>query len=309
MTIEEYIILKKRNYELKEKMRTTRKIKVISSKSSGNNNNKQKKNKKDDNRFKPDWLKIIATLLILVGLFFVGLEIYEVHKIERESSGNMIVKYDDEKEGQPQITDNLMKDRGLDKLLEKNSDVYGWLYVPNTNINSYVMQEQEINKYYYERHTIDKKYLQSGSYFVPKYDNTTDFTNAVTQIMGHNMGSWWKEEVAFSTILKKYETKKMAEERRFAYTYQKGHNIEWQLAMYVNVNAYEDIYLKPFEKGSVAYREVIKEIKERARYSFDDVNLTENDDVLILSTCTVPNRYGGDGRTILVFKKVREHKY
>ncbi|MCD8381734.1 MAG: class B sortase [Clostridiales bacterium] len=72
----------------------------------------------------------------------------------------------------------------FDALLKTNSDVVGWIYCPNTNINYPVLQGETNDTYL--RHMIDGSYNSAGSIFLD-YRNTSDFSDANSIIYGHNM--------------------------------------------------------------------------------------------------------------------------
>lgn len=70
------------------------------------------------------------------------------------------------------------------KLKEINSDVVGYIEVPNTNISYPVLQAKD-NEYYLNR-DIYKKYSGCGSVFMD-YTNNPNFSDSNTVLFGHNL--------------------------------------------------------------------------------------------------------------------------
>lgn len=69
-----------------------------------------------------------------------------------------------------------------------NDEIYAWLYIPGTEINSPLLQSAEDDEYYL-RHNIEGARDTKGALFTQKTYNGTDFSDPVTVIYGHNMES------------------------------------------------------------------------------------------------------------------------
>lgn len=98
----------------------------------------------------------------------------------------------------------------FDKLTQINSDVVGWIEIPNTNINYPILQGKD-NEYYLKK-DIYKKYNSGGSIFLD-YQNNPNFTDDNTVIYGHNLhlGQMFsdlqkilKEELGTDILIKVY---------------------------------------------------------------------------------------------------------
>ena len=72
----------------------------------------------------------------------------------------------------------------FESLISVNSDVIGWIYIPDTNINYPVVQGED-NRHYVST-MADGSDNAAGSIFMD-YRNTPDFTDKHTVIYGHNM--------------------------------------------------------------------------------------------------------------------------
>ena len=72
----------------------------------------------------------------------------------------------------------------FEALLEQNSDVVGWIYLEDTNINYPIVQGTD-NQYYVD-HMVNGQVNGAGSIFMD-FRNEPDFSDAHTVIYGHNM--------------------------------------------------------------------------------------------------------------------------
>ena len=71
----------------------------------------------------------------------------------------------------------------LEELQKENSDIIGWLEIPNSNISYPVLQGKDNS--YYVNHNYKKEYSKNGSLFLDKdYDWSLPSTNLL--IHGHN---------------------------------------------------------------------------------------------------------------------------
>lgn len=89
------------------------------------------------------------------------------------------------------------------QLQELNSDIYAWITIPGTQVNYPIVQSSDNDSFYLD-HDSDKNYNINGAIFSEHQYNSTDFTDAVTVLYGHNMKSgamfgdfqslYWDEE-------------------------------------------------------------------------------------------------------------------
>ena len=86
---------------------------------------------------------------------------------------------------------NLVPKEFLDSI-ERNSDVYAWIDIPDTNVHYPILQGGPDDAYYLN-HTIDKEAGYPGSIYTESI-NAKDFSDYNTVIYGHNMkdGSMFK---------------------------------------------------------------------------------------------------------------------
>lgn len=135
--------------------------------------------------------KIISIVILVVcicGLIYSGKMLYtwimnnvESNKVMNDV--NDIAGVADVKEDE-----NPGAEFGLDfeALLAYNSDIVGWIRIPNTSISYALVQAEDNNKYL--RHSLDLTWNEFGWPFLD-YRNSPDFTDRNTVIYGHNIVS------------------------------------------------------------------------------------------------------------------------
>lgn len=79
------------------------------------------------------------------------------------------------------------KDIDWESLQNVNSDVYAWIYVPNTQINYPVYQSANSDIDYYLSHNADGSEGYPGCVYSHSIYNSKDFTDRNTILYGHNM--------------------------------------------------------------------------------------------------------------------------
>ena len=98
----------------------------------------------------------------------------------------------------------------------ENPDIYAWIYIPDTNVNYPVLQSPTDDSYYLN-HDKDGNYSEAGSIY-SQMANSTDFSDPVTVLYGHNMNSGGM----FAT-LHYFENKEFFDSHQDMYIYTDGH--------------------------------------------------------------------------------------
>lgn len=127
--------------------------------------------------------KILLIICVCVFVYsaFQLVKIFLNYRNIEEKSEALVEQYVINSEG----SDNPLK-RKIDfaGLLKKNSDVIGWLYIPDTKIDEPILKGN--NNDTYLRRDIDKASNSAGSIFIDEMNNK-DFKDDNTIIYGHNM--------------------------------------------------------------------------------------------------------------------------
>ncbi|MCL2631799.1 MAG: class B sortase [Coriobacteriia bacterium] len=147
---------------------------------SGGSRFKQKEKKR-----RTDVLLYVGVALITVAVAIAGFLIWRYVQanatyvtIERESG------FDREAIDSSISPEEIGMEIDWDALHEINTEIVGWLYVPNTNL-SYPIVHGSDNSYYLN-HTADRTVNASGAIFLD-YENSSKFRDSSTFIYGHNM--------------------------------------------------------------------------------------------------------------------------
>jgi sortase B len=172
--------------------------------------------------------------------------------------------------------DGIISRVDLNKLIEANGDVKGWIYIENTDI-SYPILQGEDNQYYLYR-TYAKEYLGAGSIFLD-YASNADFTDKHTIVYGHNMhnGSM------FGT-LDKFMKSDYMEEHKYVYVMLPSGVWNKYEIFGTYIADLDDGTFTIFSGGDENYAEYINLVNSKNMYSGTLEPAGEN--ILTLSTCT-----------------------
>ncbi|MFQ9516689.1 MAG: class B sortase [Eubacterium sp.] len=168
------------------------------------------------------------------------------------------------------------------KMQEDNSDIYAWIYIPNTNVDYAVVQptDKEGDSFYLDRN-LKKKYEFAGSIY-SEMQNAKDFSDPVTILYGHNMlnGSMFAS-------LHKFEDKNFFKKNKYMYIYMPNHKLTYKI---YSAYVYDDRHiLNSFDfsdnkvlENYLQYTLNPDSLNKNTRKA--DLNL--NSKILTLSTCT-----------------------
>jgi sortase B len=161
-------------------------------------------------------------------------------------------------------------------LLEITEDIVGWISIPNTVVNYPVVQADD-NEYYLNRAYTGEK-NKGGSIFMD-FRNRGDGTDRNTILYGHHMrdGSMFK-------ALTRYQDEEFLKENSvfsFNTLYDK---YSWKVfSVYVTGTDFN--YIQTRFHSPDEYQSFLDRIKAKSLFDID-VELTEEDKIITLSTCT-----------------------
>ncbi len=170
----------------------------------------------------------------------------------------------------------------FDELKDVNSDIYAWIYIPNTDVDYPVAQSPSgTSDSFYLTHNIYKNYQFSGTIYSEK-KNSLDFTDPVTVLYGHNM----LNGTMFAS-LHKFNDKDFFDKNNTIFVFT-----EDTIFTYLIYSAYQydDRHLlNSFDmEESTSFREFLDTtLLERPYYCNvrKDIELSTEDRILTLSTC------------------------
>ena len=163
----------------------------------------------------------------------------------------------------------------FDALLNRNKDVIGWLYCPDTVINYPVVQGKNNDQYL--RKDLDGKYLVSGTLFADYRNGALD-EDANYIIYGHNM----KNGTMFSPLAK-YKQQSYYNQHPIMYYLTPDGNYKLELFAGLVVKRDDKIYLP--NQSEEEFAELIEEYRAKSTFK-SDIELEYNDTIVTLSTCS-----------------------
>lgn len=202
-------------------------------------------------------------------------------KTFRETSFDKVLRSIVLNESESTSTDinNLIKQETLmkyDQLLEINEDIVGWIKVPNTKIDYPVMQSSD-NLYYLDK-AINLEKNRAGSIFMD-FRNGGDGEDKHTILYGHHM----RDGTMFKGLIK-YENEDFFNNQSIIQFDTLFEEQKWEVfSAYVTGVGFD--YLKTNFNTPDEYKTFLTTIQEKSLFP-SDVVLTENDQILTLSTCT-----------------------
>lgn len=184
----------------------------------------------------------------------------------------------------------------FDNLISINSDTIGWIKVSGTDINYPVVQTNDNS--FYLTHSFDKTYNKAGWIFAD-YRNSALKDNKLdknTVIYGHNRQNRSMFGTLSNTLKKEWRD---IEQYRYINFSILNESMLWEVFSTYTIDS-EDYYIKTTFSSDMEYEEFIKTTKNRSIYDFN-VNVTPDDKILTLSTCTNT----GEGRTVVHAKLMK----
>lgn len=188
----------------------------------------------------------------------------------------------------------------FEKLYQYNSDIKGWLTIPDTNIDYPVMQSASGSDFYLKRDFEGNK-DKNGSLYIDGNCNVEKPSKNIV-IHGHNMDT---TGMMFHELLKYNDINFYMQHPviTFDSLYKEA---KWKIIAYIKVsgNMNENTnfnYLKGNFDSKEEFMDFVYQIEMRSLY-YCPVDVNEKDRLLMLSTCS----YEADNyRTVLVARKVR----
>ena len=168
---------------------------------------------------------------------------------------------------------------------EVSEDIYAWIYIPDTHVDYPVFQHPTDNSYYLE-HNVDGSEGYPGCIYTENY-NAKDFSDPQTVIYGHNM----RDTTMFSD-LHLYEDQEFFDNNKYVYIYTEDMVYVYKIfAAYQTGNAHQLLNYDFEAEGTLLrYLENVRKLKSELKLFDDDVEFSDDDQVLTLSTCVMKER-------------------
>lgn len=170
----------------------------------------------------------------------------------------------------------------FEALQAMNSDIYAWLYIPDTNIN-YPILQREGDDGYYLKHSSSTASSKAGAVFTESAYNAKDFCDAATVVYGHHMNSG----AIFGDLQMLYSAPGGLEEHQEIIVYLPEKELRYRVFAAVPFNMRHILYYNDFSDPDEfqAFLEQVLSVRS-INASFDEtVEVSAGDQLLILSTC------------------------
>ncbi len=233
-------------------------------------------------------IAIVAALAAFIALVMMSCgNMSTTEETPDESSASSTV-VEDTTEPEPEAEEVVEADpTDLDLAREANADTVGWLTVTGTDIDNPLMQSVD-NSYYLNRDELGE-YDGWGCYFADYYANLTNADTLIqnTVIYGHAQNPENADGVKFSQLFR-YLEQDFLEENPYIYLTVGQGDTEETLAFEIFAVFYTGIdfyYINP-SPSSDGFDTFIDTVLAKSEYIFSDADITEDDKLLTLSTCS-----------------------
>lgn len=178
----------------------------------------------------------------------------------------------------------------FDEIRKPNEHIYAWMEIQDTDIRYPVVQHPTDDTYYLN-HTVEGKNRLPGSIYTEKW-NSQDFSDFLTVVYGHNM----KNGTMFGS-LKSFRAKSYMEEHPVISFYTPEGEYHYRIFAAVT---YSNAYLPTAfdyetEAGRQGFIDSIVNVRDLSSYVDQDIEVTTEDRLVVLSTCM-----GNDAYRLLV---------
>lgn len=255
------------------------------------------------------YIRLLVFSVCYMLLFSMGFYTYlENHKYAEDINLDIQLKKDVEfvQEQQPQAVkiddENLLRRIDFDALHAINTDIFGWLYIPDTNVDYPTLQEQTVGETFYLNHDYDKSYSQNGSILTPK--EPMDLEDAHLLLFGHHMRD---KSVMFSSLPSLYSDEMYGKEHFYMYMYYPDRAERWILWTAVDSQSDDMVYTIPYTIGSDDYQNLLDNIDIIKKYSVSK-KPDKQTKTVVLSTCN-GRQAGSPVRFYLVYRPDKVYYY
>ena len=241
----------------------------------------------------------VLIILSIIRMFFLTLLIISTFYIIKWYINNKQNEILQEKVSEAISIENIENEYGVDskykvdfdKLKEINEDTVAWLKVNGTDIEYAVVKGNDNS--YYLNHNFEKKYNSAGWIFAD-YKNKLDGTDKNIVIYGHNM----RDDSMFGSLKNVLEEEWYNNEENHVINFvtEKEEQKYQVFSIYEIKN--EDYYIDTEFKNN-EFEKFIDTLKNRSIKDFN-VQVSETDRILTLSTCANNNKY----RVVLHAKRI-----
>lgn len=186
----------------------------------------------------------------------------------------------------------------FDSLMATNSDIYAWIYMPDTNVSYPILQHPTDYDYYLE-HNVDDSVGRPGCIYTHK-PQSKDFTDFATILYGHD----WKNGTMFGALRDFYDGEYFGD-HEFIYIYTPEKKLSYKI---FKAALHSDDYLPReydnfCEQGINDFIDMLGEENPHSACHDRNISYGPTDKYIVLSTCTWISK---TKRYLLIGKLVEE---
>ena len=247
--------------------------------------------------------KIKKIFIYLFLILFLSVFIYSIYNIidwyiagkKNEKIINDINDAIIEEEIEEEIVDeDISLTVDFEILKEKNSEAVGFIKVNGTKIEYSVVKHKD--NFYYLTHSFDRSYNKYGWIFA-NFENKFDGTDKNITLFGHNMRNGSMFGTLKNVLTEEWQSNE--DNHKVLFITEEGKFIYQVFSTY---KIYKEGYFATSNfKDDSEFLTFINKIKKRSNKDYN-VEVTEDDQILTLSTCHSNNNY----RVVLHAKKMYE---
>ena len=215
-------------------------------------------------------LIFLSLLIVFIGsgflLFQNVKDEYQYHQMEEQIAEEKQILVEEDYEFEELIEDN-----------EINDDTIGWITIAGTSIDYPIVQAGD--NCYYLTHDCNCNESKYGSIFMD-YHNAADFSDNHTILYGHNMnnGSMFHD-------LNEYSSHVFFDEHTYIEVYSQDAYLKWKV--FSTYSTEPDFnYLQTTFDSPEEYSIFLNALLSHSEFSDEKVQVTAEDKILTLSTCS-----------------------
>lgn len=231
-------------------------------------------------------IKWVLPLIFILVLVFGGGAIWGIYFHNNELAKTTIQNTQSVIETTQQVSTTIRSDvenwaQKLDELKAINTDTIGYVYAPGTKLDEPIVQTSDNSTYLSK--TFEGGYDPiMGTVFMDRR-NSPDFSNQLTWLFGHARGSAVPDNRMFNDV-NFYIDQKYFDEHPYVVVHTPEKTYYYEAAFFIVVPERTAFYKTKFNNNE-EFVSQLKEVRRLATTSNPNINISETDKYLVLSTC------------------------
>ena len=216
-------------------------------------------------------------IIIILLIVFSGYAIWDSGQVHSAASSARYERFN------PITQNDGMSFQALQAI---NSDVFAWLTIYGTNIDYPVVQGEDNIRYV--NTSAEGRHSLSGAIFLD-YRSAPDFSDFSSLFYGHHM-----ENATMFGEIGMFHEADYFEARKYGMLYYGGQEHGLEFFAFVHADAYDSSVFRVGVTGTPEQQAYLDLLLDMAIHVRDDVSVTTNDRIVLLSTCSADSTNGRD---------------